>query len=117
MAIEHAEDEKFEIDINHAPKTLVIEDGKLTGMMFEKLEYDIENGDIKATRSLGDVFFPCDDVILAIGQENAFPWIEKGIGIELDKWNVPKVNAITFQSTLSGVFFGGDAGFGPKNII
>jgi len=115
--LEDAEAEKVEIVINHAPKSFVIEGGRLTGMMFEKLEYDIENGDIKATRSLGDVFFPADDVILAIGQENAFPWIEKGIGIELDKWNVPKVNAITFQSTRSEVFFGGDAAFGPKNII
>jgi len=115
--LEDAEAEKVEIVINHAPKSFVIEGGRLTGMMFEKLEYDIENGDIKATRSLGDVFFPADDVILAIGQENAFPWIEKGIGIELDKWNVPKVNAITFQSTRPEVFFGGDAAFGPKNII
>src|SRR5579862_9196408 len=115
--LEDAEAEKVEIVVNHAPKAFVIEAGKLTGMMFEKLEYDIENGDIKATRSLGDVFFPCDDVILAIGQENAFPWIEKGIGIELDKWNVPKVNARTFQSTRAEVFFGGDAAFGPKNII
>ena len=115
--LEDAEAEKVEIVINHAPKSFVIEGGRLTGMMFEKLEYDIENGDIKATRSLGDVFFPADDVILAIGQENAFHWIEKGIGIELDKWNVPKVNAITFQSTRPEVFFGGDAAFGPKNII
>ncbi|MEA3176421.1 MAG: formate dehydrogenase beta subunit, partial [Gammaproteobacteria bacterium] len=109
--------EKVEIVINHAPKAFVIEGGKLMGMMFEKLEYDIENGDIKATRSLGDVFFPCDDVILAIGQENAFPWIERSTGIELDKWNVPKVDAKTFQSTRPEVFFGGDAAFGPKNII
>src|SRR3984957_5296177 len=115
--LEDAEAEKVEIVINHAPKSFVIEGGRLTGMIFEKLQYDIENGDIKATRSLGDVFFPCDDVILAIGQENAFPWIEAGIGIELDKWNVPKVDKTTFQSTLPQVFFGGDAAFGPKNII
>ena len=95
----------------------MVEDGGLTGMMFEKLEYDIENGEITATRSLGEVFFPCDDVILAIGQENAFPWIERDIGIEFDKWNVPKVNKTTFQSTRPEVFFGGDAAFGPKNII
>ena len=69
------------------------------------------------TRSLGDVLIPCDDVILAIGQENAFPWNEKSTGIELDKWNVPKVDAKTFQSTRPEVFFGGDAAFGPKNII
>jgi formate dehydrogenase beta subunit len=115
--LEDAEHENVEIVINHAPKAFVIENGKLTGMTFEKLEYDIENGDIKATRSLGDVFFPCDDVILAIGQENAFPWVEKDAGIEFDKWSVPKVDAVTFQSTLPKVFFGGDAAFGPKNII
>jgi len=115
--LEDAEQENVEIVINHAPKAFVLENGKLTGMTFEKLEYDIENGDIKATRSLGDVFFPCDDVILAIGQENAFPWIDKNAGIEFDKWNVPKVDLVTFQSTLPQVFFGGDAAFGPKNII
>src|SRR5258708_4191603 len=115
--LEDAEHENIAIVINHAPKFFVTEGGRLLGMMFEKLEYDIDDGDIKATRSLGDVFFPCDDVILAIGQENAFPWIEKGIGIELDKWNVPKVDKITYQSTRPKVFFGGDAAFGPKNII
>jgi formate dehydrogenase beta subunit len=115
--LEDAEAEKIEIVINHAPKAFVVEGGKLAGMLFEKLEYDIENGDIKATRSLGGVLIPCDDVILAIGQENAFPWIEKSTGIELDKWNVPKVDAKTFQSTRAEVFFGGDAAFGPKNII
>jgi NADPH-dependent glutamate synthase beta subunit-like oxidoreductase len=115
--LEDAEAEKVEIVINHAPKSFVVEAGRLTGMMFEKLEYDVEHCEIKATRPLGEVFFPCDDVILAIGQENAFPWIEKDIGIEFDKWNVPKVDAVTFQSTRAGVFFGGDAAFGPKNII
>lgn len=115
--LEDAEHENVDIIVNHAPKSFVAEGGKLLGMMFEKLEYDIEDGDIKATRSLGEVFMACDDVILAIGQENAFPWIEKGVGIELDKWNVPKVDKVTFQSTLPQVFFGGDAAFGPKNII
>jgi NADPH-dependent glutamate synthase beta subunit-like oxidoreductase/ferredoxin len=115
--LEDAEAEKVEIVINHAPKAFVCEGGKLTGMLFEKLEYNVENGEITATRSLGDVLYPCDDVILAIGQENAFPWIEQSTGIELDRWNVPKVNAKTFQSTRAEVFFGGDAAFGPKNII
>ena len=115
--LEDAEHENVAIVVNHAPKSFVTEGGRLLGMMFEKLEYDIDGGDIKATRSLGDVFFPCDDVILAIGQENAFPWIEKDVGIELDKWNVPTVNTLTFQSTLPQVFFGGDSAFGPKNII
>jgi NADPH-dependent glutamate synthase beta subunit-like oxidoreductase len=115
--LEDAEGENVDIVVNHAPKAFLTEGGRLTGMLFEKLEYDVENGEIRATRSLGDVIFPCDDVILAIGQENAFPWIEKGNGIEFDKWNVPKVDPLTFQSTRAEVFFGGDSAFGPKNII
>jgi NADPH-dependent glutamate synthase beta subunit-like oxidoreductase len=115
--LEDAEQETVKIEINRAPKSFVLKDGKLTGMMFEKLEYDIQDGEITATRSLGDEFYPCDDVILAIGQENAFPWIERDVGIELDRWNVPKVDKVTHQSTRPEVFFGGDAAFGPKNII
>jgi formate dehydrogenase beta subunit len=115
--LEDAEHETVQIVVNRAPKSFVLENGRLTGMLFEHLEYDIQNGDITATRVLGEEFFPCDDVILAIGQENAFPWIERDVGIELDKWNVPIVDKQTFQSTLSNVFFGGDAAFGPKNII
>ena len=61
--------------------------------------------------------FPAMTSILAIGQENAFPWIERDVGIEFDKWEVPVVDAVTYQSTRPGVFFGGDAAFGPKNII
>jgi formate dehydrogenase beta subunit len=115
--LEDAEHETVQIVVNRAPKSFVVENGRLTGMLFEHLEYDIQNGDITATRVLGEEFFPCDDVILAIGQENAFPWIEREAGIELDKWNVPVVDKRTFQSTLPNVFFGGDAAFGPKNII
>jgi NADPH-dependent glutamate synthase beta subunit-like oxidoreductase/ferredoxin len=115
--LEDAEHETVQIVVNRAPKSFMIENGTLTGMMFEHLEYDIQNGEITATRVLGDEFFACDDVILAIGQENAFPWIEREVGIELDQWNVPVVDKITFQSTLTNVFFGGDAAFGPKNII
>jgi NADPH-dependent glutamate synthase beta subunit-like oxidoreductase/ferredoxin len=115
--LDDAEGEGVEIIINHAPKAFLIEQGKLVGMLFEQLEYDIENGEIKATRSLGDVTIPCDDVILAIGQENSFPWIERDIGISFDKWDVPKLDAVTFQSSLPIVFFGGDAAQGPKNII
>jgi NADPH-dependent glutamate synthase beta subunit-like oxidoreductase len=115
--LEDAEHETVQIVVNRAPKIFVVENGKLTGMMFEHLEYDIKDGDITATRVLGEEFFPCDDVILAIGQENAFPWIERDSGIELDRWNVPKVDKVTFQSTRPEVFFGGDAAFGPKNII
>jgi formate dehydrogenase (NADP+) beta subunit len=115
--LEDAEQETVQIVINHAPKSFVVERGHLAGMMFERLEYQLDNGEITATRVLGEEFFPCDDVILAIGQENAFPWIERDVGIEFDQWNVPKVDKTTYQSTRAGVFFGGDAAFGPKNII
>jgi ferredoxin len=63
------------------------------------------------------VIIPCDDVILAIGQENAFPWIERDLGMEFGDWDMPVVDEVTMQSTLTGVFFGGDAAWGPKNII
>jgi NADPH-dependent glutamate synthase beta subunit-like oxidoreductase len=115
--LEDAEHESVRIVVNRAPKSFVVENGELKGMMFEHLEYDIEGGEIAATRVLEEEFFPCDDVILAIGQENAFPWIERDIGIEFDQWNLPKVDKTTHQSTRDDVFFGGDAAFGPKNII
>jgi len=116
--LEDAEEENVEIVVNHSPKAFVVEQGKLTGMAFEQLEYDTDDrGRITDTRVMGEVIIPCDDVVLAIGQENAFPWIERDLGIEFDQWEVPVVDARTFQSTLPGVFFGGDAAFGPKNII
>ncbi len=115
--LDDAEEESVEIVVNHSPKAFVIKDGKLAGMTFDKMEYDIEHGRIKAERAVSEVFFPCDDVILAIGQENAFPWVERDLGIEFDKWDVPVVDKVTYQSTRHGVFFGGDAAFGPKNII
>ncbi len=115
--LEDAEQERVQIVVNRAPKSFVTEGGRLQGMMFEQLEYELRNGDICATRVVGEEFYPCDDVILAIGQENAFPWIERDAGIELDKWDVPKIDKLTFQSTRPEVFFGGDAAFGPKNII
>jgi NADPH-dependent glutamate synthase beta subunit-like oxidoreductase/ferredoxin len=115
--LEDAEQESVQIVVNRAPKSFVVENGVLKGMIFEQLEYDLERGEIVATRVLGEEFFPCDDVILAIGQENAFPWIERDVGIEFDRWSMPKVDPTTFQSTRPAVFFGGDAAFGPKNII
>ena len=116
--LEDAEEEHVEIVVNHSPKSFVVEGGKLTGMLFDKLEYDLDaKGRITAERIVGEQLFPCDDVILAIGQENAFPWIESDLGLEFDKWHVPKVDKVTFQSTRPEVFFGGDAAFGPKNII
>jgi NADPH-dependent glutamate synthase beta subunit-like oxidoreductase/ferredoxin len=115
--LEDAEEENVEIVVNHAPKEFVVEDGQLKGMTFELMEYDIENGRILDQRVTGEVFIPCDDVVLAIGQENAFPWIERDLGIEFNKWEEPEVDTVTYQSTRAGVFFGGDSAFGPKNII
>ena len=112
--LEDAEEEQVEILINHAPKRFVIENGVLVGMEFERLEWD---ADAKKSKLIDSVILPCDDVILAIGQENAFPWIERDTGIEFDKWDMPKVHETTFECTRPGVFFGGDAAFGPKNII
>jgi formate hydrogenlyase subunit 6/NADH:ubiquinone oxidoreductase subunit I len=83
-------------------------------MEFERLEWDAE---AQKSRVIDEVFLPADDVILAIGQENAFPWIERDLGIEFDKWGMPAVDQTTFQSARPGVFFGGDAAWGPKNII
>jgi formate dehydrogenase beta subunit len=116
--LEDAEEESVDIVINRSPKAFVVEGGKLKGMMFDKMEYDLDaQGRITAERIVGEEFLPADDVILAIGQENAFPWIERDLGVEFDKWDVPKVDTVTFQSTRPGLFFGGDAAFGPKNII
>jgi formate dehydrogenase beta subunit len=116
--LEDAEEERVEIVVNHSPKGFVVEDGALVGMQFEKMEYELdERGRITDSRVVEEVFLPCDDVVLAIGQENAFPWIERDLGLEFDKWDVPVVDPETFESTLPGVFFGGDAAFGPKNII
>ncbi|MEN0652064.1 MULTISPECIES: FAD-dependent oxidoreductase [Hyphobacterium] len=116
--LEDAEEENVEIVVNHSPKAFVVENGKLVGMTFELMEYDTDaRGRITDTRIVGEKTIPCDDVILAIGQENAFPWIERDLGIEFDKWEVPVVDETTFESTRPGVFFGGDSAFGPKNII
>jgi formate dehydrogenase beta subunit len=116
--LDDAEEESVEIVINRSPKAFVLERGKLAGMTFDKMEYDVDaHGRITAERVVGEEFLPADDVILAIGQENAFPWIERDLGIEFDRWDVPVVDAKTHQSTRAEVFFGGDAAFGPKNII
>ena len=116
--LEDAEEENVEIIVNHSPKEFVMKNGKLVGMNFDLMEYDIDdNGRIQDTTTVGEQFLPCDDVILAIGQENSFPWIERDIGLEFDQWDVPLVDKTTYQSTLDGVFFGGDAAFGPENII
>ncbi|WP_018991086.1 FAD-dependent oxidoreductase [Aromatoleum toluclasticum] len=100
-------------------KAFTHDHGRLTGVLFEKVRAEYDD---KGRRSLvptgePDVHMECDDVLIAIGQENAFPWIERDIGIEFDRWGLPVLNAQTLQSTLSRVFFGGDAALGPKNII
>jgi len=101
------------------PKAFLHENGKLIGMSFEKVEARYDD---KGRRNLvptgdPDQIFECDEVLIAVGQENSFPWIERDAGIEFDKWGLPKVDEATMQSTIPRVFFGGDAAFGPKNII
>ena len=114
--LEDAEEEQIEIVINHEPKRFVIEGGKLRGMEFQRYTSHEEGGKLTQT-PIDTVFLPADDVILAIGQEAAFPWIERDVGIEFDKWGAPVVDKATFESTRPGVFFGGDAAWGPQNII
>jgi len=116
--LEDAEEENVEIIINHSPKEFVIEDGKLVGMMFDQMEYKVDDkGGIDRGKATGEILIPCDDVILAIGQDNAFPWIERDIGIKFDEWECPVVDETTMMCSRDGVFFGGDSAFGPKNII
>jgi formate dehydrogenase beta subunit len=115
--LEDAEEECVEIIVNHAPKAFVIEGGRLTGMRFDKMEYELVDGAIKSERVVEELVIPCDDVILAIGQENAFPWIERDLGVSFERGDRPLIDARTFQSTRAEVFFGGDAAQGPKNII
>lgn len=115
--LEDAEGEGVEIVENHAPRRFVVEEGRLTAMEFDRVEWvEGEDGRTRA-RTLETVTIPCDEVILAIGQETAFPWIERDIGIEFDEWDMPVVDRSTFQTTLPGVFCGGDAAWGPENII
>ena len=102
------------------PIAFIHEDGKLVGMTFDrvKAEYDARGRRNLVSTGEEPVFHGCDDVLVAVGQENAFPWIERDIGLTFDdRWDMPVVNETTFQSTHPKVFFGGDAAFGPKNII
>jgi formate dehydrogenase (NADP+) beta subunit len=101
------------------PKTFVHDHGKLAGMTFEKVraEYDEKGRRKLVPTGEPDHFFACDEVLIAVGQENAFPWIERDIGITFDKWNMPVVDEVTMGCSHPRVFFGGDAAFGPKNII
>ena len=101
------------------PKRFEHASGHLTGMTFEKVraQYDDKGRRKLVPTGEPDEFFPCDEVLIAVGQENAFPWIERDVGIAFDEWGMPVVDAVTHQSTLPHVLFGGDAAFGPKNII
>ncbi|HVB18465.1 MAG TPA: FAD-dependent oxidoreductase [Stellaceae bacterium] len=101
------------------PKEFTHKNGKLTGVMFEKVKavYDAKGRRQLVSTGEPDQHIECDDVLVAVGQENAFPWIERDIGIEFDKWEMPVVDPTTMQCSLPNVFFGGDAAFGPKNII
>jgi NADPH-dependent glutamate synthase beta subunit-like oxidoreductase len=103
----------------HVPKSVEHDNGQLKGMWFEKVHavYDEKGRRNLVPTGEPDVFIACDDVLVAIGQENAFPWIERDAGIEFDKWGLPVLNEKSLQSSLPNVFFGGDAAFGPKNII
>jgi NADPH-dependent glutamate synthase beta subunit-like oxidoreductase/ferredoxin len=102
-----------------APKAFTHENGRLTGVLFEQTHPVVDDRGRRKVVPSGapDVHFECDDVLMAVGQENAFPWIERDIGLDFDQWGLPVVDPVTFQSTRPGVFFGGDAAFGPKNII
>jgi formate dehydrogenase (NADP+) beta subunit len=116
--IEDAEMEDIPIYENHNPKAFITSEGKLQGMLFELVApvYDA-----KGKRSLvptgEEIFFPADEVLMAIGQENAFPWIERDLGIDFNQWELPSIDVNTFQATLPRVFFGGDSAIGPKNVI
>ena len=101
------------------PKEFKHQNGKLVGMVFEKVKAVYDDRGRRSLVNAGepDQHFECDDVLIAVGQENSFPWIERDIGLEFDKWGMPVVGKETMQSSLPKVFFGGDAAFGPKNII
>ena len=116
---EDAQHEDIPIIDNHVPKSFVIENGKLTGMTFEKVEAKYDENGKRTLVPTGeeDVFYPADDMLIAVGQENSFPWIERNVGVDFDKWEMPIVDKTTFQSTHPKVFFGGDAAFGPENVI
>jgi ferredoxin/thioredoxin reductase len=117
--IEDAMNEDIPVVNFHVPKRYVIENGKLAGMEFEKVkkEYDENGRRLLIPTGEDPVIIPCEDVLCAIGQDNSFPWIERDLGIEFDKWELPILDKTTFQSTNGKIFFGGDAALGPDNII
>lgn len=115
--LEDAEAEGVEIVENHSPSRFVVEQGRLVGMEFERVSWRAGD-DGRLQKVVHDsIIVPCDEVILAIGQDTAFPWIERDIGLRFDDHDMPVVDRATFQTTLPGVFAGGDAAWGPENII
>ncbi|MBC7379814.1 MAG: FAD-dependent oxidoreductase [Burkholderiaceae bacterium] len=116
---EDAQHEGIPILNFHVPRSFVHSEGTLRGMTFEivKAVYDGKGARKLVPTGEADVFVECDEVLVAVGQENSFPWIERDCGIDFDKWGLPALNASTFQSSVPNVFFGGDSAFGPKNII
>ena len=117
--IEDARAEDIPIYNNHVPLEFVHDNGKLIGVRFQRVNVVYDESGKRSLVPLDEdpLLFECDHVLIAIGQENAFPWIERDLGIEFGKWDVPKINESSFQSTRPDVFFGGDAAFGPENII
>jgi len=115
--LEDALEERVEVVENHAPSRYLVEDGELVGMEFELVTWhDRPEGRLRKEVH-GHTTIGCDDVILAVGQETAFPWIERDIGVEFDEWEMPVVDRTTFRTSREGVFCGGDAAWGPENII
>ena len=114
--LEDAEEEGVEIVENLQPVRFIVENGVLTGMEFDRFK-SVETATGLQQEVIGREILMCDTVVLAIGQDNAFPFIEREIGLEFGKWDMPVVDKTTFMSTRPGVFFGGDAAFGPANII
>jgi formate dehydrogenase beta subunit len=116
---EDAMHEDIPIYDNHVPKEFVVEDGKFIGVRFEKVEAVYAEDGSRSLVPTGEdpVLMEADVVLMAIGQENTFPWIERDVGLEFGKWDMPVVDEVTFQSTNKRVFFGGDSAFGPENVI
>ncbi|MGA7966942.1 MAG: FAD-dependent oxidoreductase [Gammaproteobacteria bacterium] len=101
----------------HNPHSFVVKNGRLTAMLFDEVRAEYTDGRRKLIPTGKRVEIPCDDALLAIGQDPVFPWIEPELGIEIGKWSLPKLDPVTFESTRPGVFFGGDAALGPDNIV
>ena len=112
-----AEEEQVELLLNHAPQAFLADGGKLTALLCQQLDWqETSDGQLKS-KIVGQRQIACDDIILAIGQENSFPWIERDLGIDFDDNDLPIIDRQTFSSSREGIFFGGDAAFGPENII